>query len=114
MTAPRPGILPVRAVNQYRRRDVLPYLALRYYLANTAARSDHWVRHAAIRLFLTRSFRAYFCGFHFKDIDPQGKIDHRCVFLPGANEALAEAALLAECSALPDIYPERYERDYGF
>lgn len=104
MTAPRPGILPVRAVNQYRRRDVLPYLALRYYLANTAARSDQWVRNAAIRLFLTRSDRAYFCGFHFKDIDPQGKIEHRRVFLPGANEALAEAALLAECAALPDAF----------
>ena len=34
----RPGILAVRAVNQYRRRDVLPYLGLRYYLYNNAAR----------------------------------------------------------------------------
>ncbi len=28
----RPGVLAVRAVNQYRSRDVLTYLALRYYL----------------------------------------------------------------------------------
>jgi hypothetical protein len=39
----RPGILAVRAVNQYRRREVFAYLGLRYYLENTAARSDTWI-----------------------------------------------------------------------
>ena len=34
------GLLAIRATNQYRRRDVLAYLGLRYYLDNSAARSD--------------------------------------------------------------------------
>lgn len=32
----------VRAVNQYRRRDVFPFLALRYYLNNIATRRQRY------------------------------------------------------------------------
>lgn len=98
MNRERPGILAVRAVNQYRRRDVLTYLALRYYLHNDAARTDRWVEDVATNLVLTRSDLPYFHALHFKDSSGRGKIDHRAMFLPSANEALAEAALLAECA----------------
>lgn len=98
MKRERPGILAVRAVNQYRRRDVLTYLALRYYLHNDAARTDRWVEDVATNLVLTRTDLPYFHALHFKDSSGRGKIDHRAMFLPSANEALAEAALLAECA----------------
>jgi hypothetical protein len=101
MSSPRPGKLSVRAVNQYRRRDVLTYLALRYYLANAAARSDQWAQRVATDLVLTRSRPVYFRALHFKDHEASGGVEHRRVFLPGANEALAEAALLDECSNHP-------------
>ena len=92
------GILAVRAVNQYRRRDVLAYLGLRYYLANSAARTDQWANEVAPSLVLRRANPAYLVVQHFKDVDARGVVAHRELFLPGPNEALAEAALLAACA----------------
>ena len=100
----RPGVLAVRAVNQYRRRDVLTYLALRYYLDNDAARSVQWAREVATDLVLTRSAPAYFQALHFKDLSQRQGVDHRQMLLPAANEALAEAALLAECAKHPQAF----------
>jgi len=97
MNASRPGILSVRAVNQYRRRDILTYLSLRYYLDNIAARTDPWAKDVATHLVLTRHEQPYFHAQHFKGVLEDG-VEHRPIFLPGANEALAEAALLEECS----------------
>jgi len=95
----RPGVLAVRAVNQYRRREVLAYLALRYYLDNSAARSDKWAKQVAMELVLSRTNTPYFQAQHFKEITESGAVIHREIYLPGANEALAEAALLAECAS---------------
>jgi len=100
----RPGILSVRAVNQYRRRDVLTYLALRYYLHNSAARQDEWAKHVATDLVLTRTNQPYYGAQHFKEANGNGGVEHRPIFLPGANEALAEAALLDECAKHPDAF----------
>jgi len=38
------SILAIKALNQYRKRDVIPYLGLRYYLDNTSARRDRWIQ----------------------------------------------------------------------
>jgi hypothetical protein len=100
----RPGVLAVRAVNQYRRRDVLTYLALRYYLENDAARSDRWAREVATDLVVKRSTPTYFRALHFKDLSHRHAVDHRQMLLPGANESLAEAALLAECARYPQAF----------
>jgi hypothetical protein len=100
----RPSILSARAVNQYRRRDVLTYLGLRYYLHNTAARTDYWARQVATDLVLTRTDLPYFRALHFKDSAPGGQVEHRPIFLPSANEALAEAALLDECANHPQAF----------
>ena len=60
MNKERPGILSVRALNDFRRRDTLGYLGLRYYLANSAARTDEWARRVAVDLVMTRSSAGYF------------------------------------------------------
>ena len=104
MKRERPGILAVRAVNQYRRRDVLTYLALRYYLHNDAARTDLWAQQVATSLVLTRTDLPYLHVHHFKDLSGAAKVDHRAMFLPSANEALAEAALLDECAKHPQAF----------
>lgn len=101
MRRPRPGVLAIRAVNQYRRRDVMTYLGLRYYLENSAARSDEWAMRVATDLLRTRTVAPYFRAYHFKDASDRGRVDHRTMFLPGANESLGEAALLAECGRRP-------------
>ncbi|MBM2882821.1 RNA-directed DNA polymerase [Chromobacterium amazonense] len=94
----RPQQLALRATNQYRTRDIMAYLGLRYYFANQCARRDLWADEVATHLVMSRSCGAYFQSRHFKDVRVDGQIVHRDIFLPGPNESFAEAALLAECS----------------
>lgn len=94
----RPELLAVRATNQYRTRDILAYLGLRYYFANQCARRDRWAEEVSFHLVKTRCSGSYFRSLHFKELQLDGGVLHRDMFLPGPNEAFAEAALLAECS----------------
>lgn len=93
----RPQLLALRAANQYRTRDIMAYLGLRYYFANQCARRDRWAEEVSSHLVMSRS-SAYFQSLHFKEIRADGQVGHRDIFLPGPNESFAEAALLAECS----------------
>jgi hypothetical protein len=104
MNLGRPGIIAIRAVNQYRRRDVLAYLGLRYYLANSASRTNLWARRASTNLVSTRNVVPYFHAYNFKEVSQDGEIQTRSLHLPGANEALAESALLAACAQYPDVF----------
>lgn len=103
MTKIRPGKLALRAVNQYRRRDVLSYLGLRYYLENSAARSDNWIEKISLHLSLTREIK-YYAVNHFKEITNEGNIKHRKIFLPSPNDSLAETVLLNECAKYPEVF----------
>ncbi len=98
MKTPRPEVLAVRAVNQYRRRDVLAYIGLRYYFKNHCTVRDHWGTDVASHLVLSRSVQPYFHSLHFKELKKDGSIEHRNIHLPGPNEALAEAVLLQACA----------------
>jgi hypothetical protein len=104
MTSSRPGVLAVRAVNDYRRRDVFGFLGVRYYLDSIAAQTDDWARRVSISLVMTRSQPGYFNAEHFKEHVEGGRIEHRAMFIPGPNECLAEAALLAECAKHPKVF----------
>lgn len=109
----KPGTLATKAINQYRARDLIPYLALRYYLDSTCARSDRWASEIAVHLTQTCGSPAYFEAHHFKETNQDGSVLHRSIFLPGPGEALAETVLLAECSKydvfdpLPCVYSYR-------
>lgn len=91
-------MLAVRAVNQYRRRDVLAYIGLRYYFKNHCAVRNHWGADVASHLVLSRTAQPYFHCFHFKELKENAAIEHRDIHLPGPNEALAEAVLLQACA----------------
>lgn len=93
----RPGVLAIRALNQYRQRDVMTYLGLRYYLDNEASRTDHWAETVATDLVCRRAAPSYFKSLHYKDHNEEGVV-HREMYFPGANEALAESALINACS----------------
>lgn len=97
--------IAIRAINQYRRRDILPYIGLRYYLENISARRDRWAHDVATHLVINRVQPTYYEVSHFKDIQPNGSIFHRKMHLPGPNEAIAEAALIDKCSQ----YPEQFQ-----
>jgi retron-type reverse transcriptase len=109
----RPELLAVRAVNQYRNRDILAYIGLRYYLENQCARRDRWITDIATQLVITRTSPSYFRSIHFKDFS-DNNVEHRYIHIPSPNEALAEAALINECSkydafqSLPSVYSYRF------
>lgn len=63
-----------------------------------AACSDQWAKQIATDLVLGRTDLPYIQVQHFKETDGDGKAKHREIYLPGANEALAEAALLDACA----------------
>ncbi len=98
----KPELLAVRAINQYRRRDILAYLGLRYYLENDCAKNDNWVKDISTHLVNTRESPIYFRSYHFKEM-AEGDVNvvHRNIYLPGPNEILAESALINACSVEP-------------
>jgi hypothetical protein len=120
----KPEALAVRAVNQYRRRDILAYLGLRYYLENEAAKRDVWAKNVSTYLVNGRRVPIYFRSYHFKEISDQGNVVYRNLYVPGPNEILAETVLLHECSlhysfrSMACVYsyhfPDAYSRDGVF
>jgi hypothetical protein len=90
-------LLAIRAINQYRRRDILAYLGLRYYLDSDCSKKDIWIRDISTHLVNTRESPIYFQSSHFKEIQ-NDQVCHRNIYLPGPNEMLAESALLHSCS----------------
>lgn len=111
----RPENLAVRAVNQYRSRDILAYLGLRYYLNNDCAKKNIWVRDISTYLVKTREAPVYFCSYHFKEM-AENNVDviYRNIYLPGPNETLAEAALLYDCSSEPTFKSMQCVYSYRF
>lgn len=95
----RPELLAVRAINQYRRRDILAYIGLRYYLENSTALSNRWIEDVSTHLLRTRSEPIYYKSHHFKEVDRDGSIKHRAIYVSGPNEILAETALLYQCAS---------------
>jgi len=91
----RPSVLALRALNQYRHRDVVSYLGLRYLLENSAAKSERWAGEVAIENILKRTDAPYYPVQHFKGLDEAGQVEHRTIHLPSPQEALAECALIA-------------------
>ncbi len=94
-----PETIAVKAVNQYRRRDIIGYLGLRLYLDNSCAQRNLWSHNVACRITL-HSPSLYHSSSHFKEQDADtGDIRHRRICVPTPNEILAETALLVELSS---------------
>jgi len=89
--------LSVKALNQYRKRDILPYLGLRYYLHSRSGRSNHWIQTVCTRLALDSQGTPYLKTHHFKSFDGKN-FEHRDIYLPSPSETLAEVALITEIS----------------
>lgn len=93
--------LAARAANDYRGRDIVTYLALRYYLLAHSARNDRWAREIATSITFHRSSVPYrefevYKGLQERSSGHEPVIDYRKVHYPAPTEALAEAALLSE------------------
>jgi hypothetical protein len=90
--------LALRALNEYRRVSPFTYLALRYTLRSTAAQNDRWAKELAPEILARRDGPAYLPCWQYKQINKRGSFEYRDLHFPCANEALAEAALLAHCA----------------
>jgi hypothetical protein len=110
----RPEVLAVRAVNQYRRRDIVAYIGLRYYLENQVAKRDLWASDVSTYLVDKRLAPIYFHSNHYKEISSEGIVSYRTLYMPGPNEILAEAALLNECSLHPSFESSGCVYSYKF
>ncbi len=105
--------LAVKALNQYRKRDIIPYLGLRYYLENISACESRWINEISCRLTLDNKSLSYLKVFHLKDFVDE-KYIHREIFIPAPNEALSEVALIAEISKYSEFHPKSYVFSYRF
>lgn len=103
--------LAVKALNQYRRRDIFPYLALRYYLESSVGRQNRWVKDVCTRLATHNESFGYLRMYHFKDIS-EGNFMHRDIYVPTPSEALAEVALINELSKHEVFIPKPYVYSY--
>lgn len=103
--------LAVKALNQYRRRDIFPYLALRYYVESSVGRQNRWVKDVCIRLTTQNESFGYLRMYHFKDISDD-KFIHRDIYVPAPSEALAEVALITELSKHEPFIPKPYVYSY--
>lgn len=101
----------VKALNQYRRRDIFPYLALRYYLESSVGRQNRWVKDVCTRLTTNNESFGYLRMYHFKDIS-EGNFIHRDIYVPAPSEALAEVALITELSEHEVFIPKPYVYSY--
>ena len=108
------SLLAVKTLNQYRKRDVMSYMGLRYYLKNSSGRKCRWIKDVATRLSSTQCAPSYLKTFHFKELSEDGSISHRDIYLPAPNEALSETALLVELSQHAVFQPKPYVYSYRF
>ena len=93
----------LRAIRQYRARDIFPFLALRYFLGGEHARSDRFARFTAPQVVRATRQSSYMAVPYFKEFSGSGTLLHREMHMPTAVEALAEAVLIEECSLRAEI-----------
>lgn len=105
--------LAVKALNQYRKRDIIPYLGLRYYLESRCGRDSRWINEVSCKLFQDSEDTAYLKVFHFKDFSDE-TFQHRDIYLPAPNEALSEIALITALSKYSEFHSKKYVYSYRF
>lgn len=105
--------LAVKALNQYRRRDIFPYLALRYYVESSVGRQNRWIKDVCTRLTTQNENFGYLRMYHFKEFS-NDKFEHRDIHIPAPSEALSEVALITELSKHEEFIPKPYVYSYRF
>lgn len=106
-------ILAIKALNQYRKRDIIAYLSLRYYFDNECSKTDLWANEVAVRLALNNSENNFLKTRHFKGMSGS-EMKFREIYIPAPNDILAETALIQECSKYAAFQPNRSVYSYLF
>jgi hypothetical protein len=92
-----PQNIAIKTLNQYRKRDIIAYLSLRYYLDSKCSRTDLWASEVAVKLALKNNTMNFLKTRHFKGVR-ENELKFRDIFLPSPNDMIAESQLIIECS----------------
>lgn len=93
------SVIALRALNDYRRASPLTYLGIRHLLRSTVGRSDRWARGVSPLRVGRGEAAAYLPSLLYKESSPAGPQFRQAAF-PSPAMAVAESALLAECSRI--------------
>lgn len=107
------SVIALKALNQYRRRDIYAYLGLRYYLNNSSSNSDYWIEKVCCKLVIDGSEYGYLQSYHYKDY-VDNKYIYRDVYLPTPNETLSESLLIYNLSKHKEFHPKPYVFSYRY
>lgn len=52
--------IALKSLNQYRKRDIIAYLSLRYYLDSKSSKTDFWAKEVAVDITLKNDQPSFF------------------------------------------------------
>lgn len=103
--------LAIKSINNYRKRDIIAYLSLRYYLDTTVSKTDVWAKEVAVGLSIKNNKLNFLKTKHFKSF-VDNKIKQRTIYLPGPNDIIAESVLINECSNFIEFHSSKSVYSY--
>lgn len=89
--------IALKSLNQYRKRDIIAYLSLRYYLGSKSSQTDLWANEVAVSLTLKKKSSGLLKIKHFKGYSEE-EAQFRDIFIPSPNDIISESALISKCS----------------
>ncbi|MFH4966277.1 reverse transcriptase domain-containing protein [Gaetbulibacter sp. M235] len=95
--------IALKSLNQYRKRDIIAYLSLRYYLDSKSSQTDLWAREVATNLTLKNESSDFLKIKHFKCFI-NNEIKFREIHIPSPNDIISESVLISECAKHDSFY----------
>lgn len=89
--------IALKSLNQYRKRDIIAYLSLRYYLDSKSSRTDFWAKEVAVDITLKNKLPNLLKIKHFKGVI-DNELKYREIYILSPNDIISESVLITECS----------------
>ncbi|WP_373941033.1 RNA-directed DNA polymerase [Polaribacter sejongensis] len=105
--------IATKAINNYRKRDIIAYLPLRYYLDTTVSKTDVWAKEVAVNLSIKNEKPNFLKTKQFKSF-ANNELKQRTIYVPGPNDIIAESVLINECSNFIEFHSSKSVYSYLF
>lgn len=89
--------IALKSLNQYRKRDIIAYLSLRYYLYSKSSQTDFWAKEVAVDITLKNKLPNFLKIKHFKCVI-NNELKFREIYILSPNDIISESVLITECS----------------
>jgi Txe/YoeB family toxin of Txe-Axe toxin-antitoxin module len=103
--------IAIKSINNYRKRDIIAYLSLRYYLDATLSKKDVWAKEVAVGLSIKNDEPNFLKTKQFKSFD-DNEIKLRTIYVPGPNDIIAESVLINECAKFKQFHASKSVYSY--